>query len=105
MLVIVCMLRNVGLVQGVCVCVYRLPATPLHGAVVLFDHPRMVQQLPHSNTPLGVHLQDARGNYKSMPEGQHHPTSGGMFKNTAHVVQIIFKPLCKFKIAYFFLPI
>lgn len=43
--------------------VYRLPAVPLHGAVVVSHHPWMVQQLSNTNTPLGVHLQDTHRNY------------------------------------------
>ena len=49
----------------VCVCVYRLPAEPLHRAVVVFHHPGMVQQLSNSHTQLGVHLQDTSRNYSS----------------------------------------
>lgn len=44
---------------------YRLPAVPLHRAVVVFHHPGMVQQLSNSQTPLWVHLQDTHRNCNS----------------------------------------
>lgn len=45
---------------------YRLPAVPLHGAVVVFHDPGMVKELLNSKTPLGVHLQDTHGKYNSI---------------------------------------
>lgn len=51
--------------ESVCVCVYRLPAVPLNGAVVVFQYPGMIEQLLNGKTPLGVHLQVTHMNYKS----------------------------------------
>lgn len=45
---------------------YRLPAVPLHGAVVVFHDPGMVKELLNNKTPLGVHLQDTHGKYNSI---------------------------------------
>lgn len=58
-----------------CVCPYRLPAVPLHRAVVVFHHPGMVQQLSDSQTPLWVHLQDTYRNYNSTCTKLHSPQS------------------------------
>lgn len=46
-------------------CAHRLPAVPLNRAVVVFQHPGMIEQLPHSQTPLGVHLQVTHMNCNS----------------------------------------
>lgn len=64
-------------------CAYRLPAVPLHRAVVVFHHPGMVQQLSDSKTPFGVHLEDTDRNYTSIRRVQ----TLVIPKNILHIVQ------------------